>query len=83
MGAWLMDELRGMQHASVREVRGRGLLVGLQLRGRVTPVLKRLQERGVLALPAGFNVLRLLPPLIITEAELQQVIVAIRESLDD
>ena len=83
LGAWLLDELRGLQHPTVREVRGRGLLVGLQLRGRVTPVLKRLQERGVLALPAGFNVLRLLPPLIITEAELQQVIDAIRESLDD
>ena len=83
LGGWLLDELRGLQHPTVREVRGRGLLVGLQLRGRVTPVLKRLQERGVLALPAGFNVLRLLPPLIITETELQQVIDAIRESLDD
>lgn len=83
LGAWLLDELRGLQHPSVREVRGLGLLVGIQLRGRVTPVLKRLQDRGVLALPAGFNVLRLLPPLIITEAELQQIIDAIRESLDD
>ncbi len=83
LGKWLMDELRAMQHPAVREVRGLGLLVGLQLRGRVTPVLKRLQERGILALPAGFNVLRLLPPLIISEAELQQVVAAVRESLDD
>ncbi len=83
LGAWLLDELRGLQHPAVREVRGLGLLVGIQLRGRVTPVLKRLQARGVLALPAGFNVLRLLPPLVITEAELQQVIEAVRESLDD
>lgn len=82
LGDWLMSELAGMQHPSVREVRGFGLLVGMQLRGRVTPVLKRLQERGVLALPAGFNVLRLLPPLIISEGELQEIVVAIRESLD-
>ena len=60
-----------------------GLIVGIELRGRVTPVLKNLQDRGVLALPAGFNVLRLLPPLIITENELNTVIDAIRESLDD
>ena len=83
LGDWLKTELAGMRLPSVREVRGLGLLVGMQLRGRVTPVLKRLQERGVLALPAGFNVLRLLPPLIISEGELQEVVVAVRESLDD
>ena len=49
----------------VREVRGRGLLVGVELRQRVTPLLKALLERGVLALPAGPTVLRLLPPLVI------------------
>jgi len=83
LGNWLMSELAGLRHPSVREVRGLGLLVGMQLRGRVTPVLKRLQDCGVLALPAGFNVLRLLPPLIISEGELQDVVIAIRESLDD
>lgn len=83
LGDWLLSELAGMRHPSVREVRGLGLLVGMQLRGRVTPVLKRMQERGVLALPAGFNVLRLLPPLIISKGELQEVVVAVRESLDD
>ncbi len=82
MGTWLMDELRAIQHDSIREVRGLGLMVGIELRGRVTPVLKALQERGVLALPAGFNVLRLLPPLIISQPELEQALVAIRESLD-
>ncbi len=83
LGNWLMSQLEDMQHPSVREVRGLGLLVGMQLRGRVTPVLKRLQDRGVLALPAGFNVLRLLPPLVISESELQDIVAAIRESLDD
>ena len=83
LGVWVMSELANMQHPAVREVRGLGLLVGIQLRGRVTPVLKRLQDRGVLALPAGFNVLRLLPPLIISEGELQDIVFAIRESLDD
>jgi len=83
LGAWLLEELRGLDHTAIREVRGLGLMIGIQLRGRVTPVLKNLQDRGVLALPAGFNVLRLLPPLIITRAELQQVINAIVESLDE
>ncbi len=83
LGTWLLDELQALDHRAIREVRGLGLMIGIQLRGRVTPVLKNLQERGVLALPAGFNVLRLLPPLIITPAELQQVINAIAESLDE
>ena len=59
-------------------------MVGIELRGRVTPVLKNLQDRGVLALPAGFNVLRLLPPLIITpRMNLNRWIAAIQESLDE
>jgi acetylornithine/LysW-gamma-L-lysine aminotransferase len=83
IGTWLLDELRAIKHPQIREVRGLGLIAGIELRSRVTPVLKNLQDRGVLALPAGFNVLRLLPPLIITPNELQRVVNAIRESLDE
>jgi acetylornithine/LysW-gamma-L-lysine aminotransferase len=58
----------------VREVRGLGLLVGLELKTRVQHYLQALLERGVLALPAGPNVLRLLPPLVISYEELEQVV---------
>ena len=81
-GEWLMDELAGLNLRGVRTLRGRGLMVGLELRGRVTPVLKALQEQSVLALPAGLNTLRLLPPLIISRDELRLVIDAIAEVLD-
>ncbi len=81
-GEWLINELKQLNLHSVRKVRGRGLMVGLELRGRVTPVLKALQECGVLALPAGLNTLRLLPPLIISRDELGVVIDAINEVLD-
>jgi acetylornithine/LysW-gamma-L-lysine aminotransferase len=64
-------------------VRGRGLLVGVELRQRVTPVLKALMERGVLALPAGPTVLRLLPPLVIEEADLKAVVAAIGDVLKE
>lgn len=59
---------------NVREVRGRGLMIGIELRGKVAPVLKALQARGVLALPAGATVLRLLPPLVIEEDDLWQAV---------
>ncbi|MGQ9887807.1 MAG: aspartate aminotransferase family protein [Aggregatilineales bacterium] len=81
-GAWLRDALCQLDHPQVREVRGVGLMIGVELRGRVTPALKRLQDLGVLALPAGLNVLRLLPPLIISRAALADIVAAAAEALD-
>jgi acetylornithine/LysW-gamma-L-lysine aminotransferase len=57
-------------------------MIGVELRNRVTPVLKDLQSAGVLALPAGSNVLRLLPPLICQRQELEVVIQTIQDVLD-
>lgn len=81
-GLWFIEELNARSLKAVREVRGRGLMIGLELRGRVTPALKALQECGVLALPAGLNVLRLLPPLIISRSQLQDLAAAIASALD-
>ncbi|MEM9953102.1 MAG: aspartate aminotransferase family protein [Chloroflexota bacterium] len=81
-GAWLVEQLQASNLDSVREIRGRGLIIGLELKGRVTPVLKALQDKGVLALPAGSTVLRLLPPLIISYDEMQQLVDAIADVLD-
>jgi len=57
------------------------LLIGLELKAKVTPVLQALQARGVLALPAGNTVLRLLPPLVISEEDLECVQHAISDAL--
>jgi acetylornithine/LysW-gamma-L-lysine aminotransferase len=81
LGQEFMASLRVIQSPLVREVRGWGLIVGIELRQRVTPVLKELMERGVLALPAGPNVVRFLPPLVIEEAELQHVLETLRDVL--
>ncbi|MCY3866277.1 MAG: aspartate aminotransferase family protein [Chloroflexi bacterium] len=76
-GEWFIEELSSLNLRGVRQARGRGLMIGLELRGRVTPILKALQEQGVLALPAGLNTLRLLPPLIISREQLSVVAGAI------
>ena len=56
----------------VREIRGMGLMVGIELREKAGRYLKALMdEHGVLALPAGANVIRFLPPLIIGEDEIE------------
>ena len=62
----------------VREIRGMGLMVGIELRRRVGKVLRALmEEHRVLALPGGPNVLRLLPPLVVSEEELALAVEAI------
>ena len=81
LGRNLADEIRALELPLVREVRGLGLMVGVDLRIKVTPVLQRLQSLGVLALPAGLTVLRLLPPLVIEEADLMRVVAAVEEAL--
>ena len=68
---------------AVREVRGRGFMFGIELRGKVAPILRELQSRGLLALPAGASVLRLLPPLIISDDALWQATAIIEEVLDN
>jgi acetylornithine/LysW-gamma-L-lysine aminotransferase len=76
-GRYLIEKLRALNLGRVREVRGAGLLVGLELKERVQNYLPALMSRGVLALPAGPTVLRLLPPLVISYEQLDQVIEAV------
>jgi len=81
LGEQLLAELRAIPSDQIREVRGLGLMIGLELRGKVTPVLQQLLEQGVWALPAGLTVLRLLPPLVIEESDLERVIKTLRQVL--
>lgn len=69
-GRLIMDMLRSADLNRVRRVRGLGLMIGIELKEKVKPVIMELAEQGVLALPAGSTVLRLLPPLVITDEEL-------------
>lgn len=68
LGAYTMGRLQRIESPMIREVRGMGLIIGVELKQKVTPYLHALMDRGVLALPAGLNVLRLLPPLEIGRA---------------
>ena len=77
LGAQLLEQLQTLQSPLVREVRGLGLMVGLEMRQRVMPLIMALMERGIVALNAGPNVLRLLPPFVISEAQIKEVVLAI------
>lgn len=85
-GRYLFDRLNAtlMDRMIVREIRGLGLMVGIELREKAGRYLKALMEdHGVLALPAGSNVLRLLPPLIISEEEIEVGVQALARVLPE
>ena len=74
MGELLFERLNAtlLDRMVVREIRGMGLMVGIELREKAGRYIKTLMDDyGVLVLPAGSNVIRLLPPLIITPDELE------------
>ncbi len=75
LGGFLLERLRALASASplIREARGLGLLLGVELCEHVQPYLKALAERGVLALTAGPYVIRLAPPLVIEESQIEEV----------
>ncbi len=81
LGTWFMARLGTIQSPVVREVRGLGLMVGIELKQKVTPYLQALMSQGVLALPAGLTVMRFLPPLVISQADLATAADAIESVL--
>jgi len=80
-GAWFAERLAAIDSALVRDVRGLGLMVAVELDCPVAPLLAELQARGVIALPAGPRVLRFLPPLVIEREDLQRVVRALEDCL--
>jgi LysW-gamma-L-lysine/LysW-L-ornithine aminotransferase len=71
-GDRFQERVRGLGLPQVREVRGRGLMLAVELKKPATPVIKAMQERGVLALPGGGTVIRFLPSILMDDAQLDE-----------
>ncbi|NIA18563.1 MAG: acetylornithine/succinylornithine family transaminase [Simkaniaceae bacterium] len=82
-GNYFLTELRGLaeQFSQIREVRGLGLMVALQLRFPVKPIMRQLMESGVLTLSSGKTILRFLPPLIVSKVEIDDVLTQLKKAL--
>ncbi len=80
-GKQLHDGLTAIASPKVREVRGLGLIQGIELKENAGPTLKALQDGGVLALGAGPTVVRYLPRLVITAGQIDTVVDATRAAL--
>ena len=73
-GEIFMDRLLELNSPHIREVRGQGLLLGIELDIPAADVVKAGYQHGLLTVGAGPNVLRLVPPLIISAEEIEQVV---------
>jgi acetylornithine/LysW-gamma-L-lysine aminotransferase len=80
-GAYLQDRLREINSPNIREVRGMGLMVGIEMKQKVSPYVKELQEKKILALNAGMTVIRLLPPLVISYQQIDHLVNVLTEVL--
>ena len=66
----------------ITEVRGKGLILGLQLNTDPTPIVTAARERGLLVITCGTNTLRFVPPLVITEAEIEAGMAILGEAME-
>ena len=57
-------------------------MIGIELKERAQPFIVKLMEHGILALPAGPTVLRLLPPLVVTDRDIETVVDTLHEVLE-
>jgi ornithine--oxo-acid transaminase len=81
IGDWFMGELRKIESPAIREVRGKGLLIGVELTGPARPYCEALAERGILCKETHDLVLRFAPPLVVAKADLEWALPHIAEVL--
>jgi ornithine--oxo-acid transaminase len=81
LGEWFMGELRKIHAPHITDVRGRGLLIGVELTGPARPYCEVLAERGILCKETHDHVVRFAPPLVISKADLEWALTHVREVL--
>jgi ornithine--oxo-acid transaminase len=82
LGAWLLHELRKIRHPHIKQIRGRGLLVGIELLTPARPYCERLKELGLLCKETHDYVIRLAPPLIISDEDLIWAVNQLRSAFE-
>ncbi len=80
-GEYFTGRLRAIGSPRIREVRGLGLMIGVELKEKAGPIAQAMLREGVLVLLAGTTVLRFLPPLVITREEIDAVVSALTRVL--
>jgi ornithine--oxo-acid transaminase len=81
LGEYFLEQLKQIQNPSIREARGRGLFIGVELAGKARPYCERLKELGLLCKETHETTIRFAPPLIISKEELDWAIERIKQVL--
>lgn len=82
-GDYLMNKLKKIKNDLIKEVRGRGLMIGIEVKEKRTEIIKILQQKFILVIPAGENVIRLLPPYLISFEQIDFFIEKFKETLNN
>jgi predicted acetylornithine/succinylornithine family transaminase len=82
-GAYLKEKLEALKqdHPTIKDVRGMGLMVGVQAEGDLGAIVAKAMEKGLLLITAGSNAIRFVPPLVVTNAEIDQAVAIFAECL--
>lgn len=81
-GAFLKGQLEAeLKSPFVKQIRGKGLMLGIECDGPVADIISELQTLGLLVLPAGPNVIRLLPPLTVTKDEIAEAVSKLKQAI--
>jgi ornithine--oxo-acid transaminase len=83
MGNYFMDKLRSLKNPIIKEVRGKGLLIGLELKEKARPYAEKLKEKGLLCKETHGVVIRFAPPLVITKDELDWAFEQVQEVFEN
>ncbi len=81
-GAKIVQGIRAMNSPAVREVRGRGLLIGIETNGLARALSERLLTLGIIAKDTHDRVLRIAPPLIVDEEQIAMLLAALRSAFE-
>ena len=77
-----IEKLKQRWPEKIQEIRGRGLILGVQLGQDPTPIVTAARERGLLIITCGTNTLRLVPPLVISDGEIEEGLGIIAEAME-
>lgn len=78
-GTYFISQLKTIKHPVIKEVRGSGLMIGLELTEPVTPYVKKMQDNSLLTIPTAQNTIRFLPPITFTRENVDEVIDILKE----
>jgi acetylornithine/N-succinyldiaminopimelate aminotransferase len=74
MGEYFMDQLKGLYNENIVEVRGKGLMIGVEINGPCGKIVDLAREEGILLNCTSDSVIRIAPPLVITKEQIDRVV---------